>query len=373
MSQYSTLYVGLDVHKDTIVIAAIGNGDEQAVVDLGTISTRHYAIDKLLKKLQGMGSELRLVYEAGPTGYWLQRLIETKGHRCQIISPSLLPKAAGDRVKTDRRDARSLAMALKMGAVDGIHIPTVGDEAIRDVSRAWQQARVDARKTKQRIKMFLLRHDVRYTGQARWSAPHRRWLSEQRMSNPASQIVLQELIETLGQHERRSERLEKTLKDIVHDWRFGPVVQALQAFRGIQFLTALTMIAELGDLNRFDHPKKLMAYVGLVPGERSSGQTRKLGPITRCGNSHVRTLLVESAWSYHYSPKVSRQISQRQEGIDPDIIEIAWEAQTRLHRRYMKLKSRGMHQNKVITAVARELIGFIWAAAQQVPLAPEAA
>lgn len=370
MTKHNTLYIGLDTHKESIVAAAVGDGDQAPVFDLGTLGTRHYDINKLIKKLTGMAKRLCFVYEAGPGGYWLHRFLTERGHSCTVVSPSLVPMPKSSQIKTDRRDARALAIVLKTGAAPAIHVPALSDEAVRDLCRAWQQARKDVKICKQRIKMFLQRHDVRYTGQARWSQAHRRWLSEQIMPAPASQIVLQELIEAMASAERRSERIEHQLKEHVETWRFMPVVKALQAFRGIQFTTAITVVSELGDLDRFDSPSKLMAYIGLVPGEHSSGGTRRQGAITRAGNGWVRTALIESAWSYRYEPKVSAIIARRQTDIDPEVIEIAWKAQLRLHHKYRKMRVRGVQTNKVVTAVARELAGFIWAATRRVPVAP---
>ena len=369
MVKHSSLYVGLDTHKDSIVAAAVGIEPGSDVVDLGRIPPTHQSINKLIKKLQGWSPRLQFVYEAGPCGYWLQRYLAGQGLDCIMVSPSLVP-IANKTQKTDRRDARSLAVALKMDALTPISVPALSDEAVRDIARAWQQAKRDSRKIKQRIKLFLLKYDVKYTGQARWSEAHRRWLCDQLMPHPASRIVLQEHIEDLEHCERRTERLEQQLKQHVEGWRFRPVVEQLQAFRGLQFTTAVNLIAELGDLSRFDHPKKLMAYVGLVPSEHSSGNRRRQGAITRAGNGWVRTLLVESAWAYRYPAKVSVHIAKRQTGVPAEVIEIAWQAQLRLCRRYQKLKARGLHSNKVITAIARELIGFIWSVAKDIKIAP---
>lgn len=368
MSHDTTIFVGLDVHKDSITVACIGPDPDEPVIDVGTIGTQQYAIDRLLKKLVGRGP-LRLVYEAGPCGFWLHRYLTGQGFDCVVVAPSLIPKCPGDRIKTDRRDARNLALALRAGTLTAVHVPTPDQEQFRDVVRAWQQAKRDVVAARQRLKSFLLRHDVRYTGRANWSAAHRRWLSEMVLPSTAQQIVFQELVDAISERERRRDRLERQLDTLAPHWSGYPLAQALLAFRGIQKTVAYTVVAEAGDLSRFAHPKHFMAWLGLVPGEHSSGTTRRQGPITRCGNRWARTLLVEAAWAYRYSPKVSRIIEKRAGNIDPHIREIAWRAQIRLHHVYRKLTRRGKHHNVAVTAVARELAAFIWDAARQLETA----
>lgn len=362
----STVYVGLDVHKDSITAACIGAETNAQLLDLGKIGTQQYAIDRLLKKLSGMGC-LHVVYEAGPCGFWLHRYLQGKGVDCVVAAPSLIPKKPGDRVKTDRLDARNLALALRAGTLSVVHVPTPEQEQFRDVVRAWQQAKRDITAARQRLKSFLLRNDIRYEGRAAWTEAHRRWLSEMVLPRPAQQIVFQELLDAINERERRRDRLEAQLDSLAPTWSGYPTAQALQAFRGVQKTVAYTVVAEVGDLSRFAHPKHLMAWLGLVPSEHSSGNTRKQGPITRCGNRWARTLLTEAAWSYRYPPKVSRIIEQRAGEIDPAIRDIAWKAQLRLHHLYRKLLPR-KHVNVVITAVARELAAFLWDAARQVPV-----
>lgn len=362
----TTVYVGLDVHKDTITAASVDTTPEAPVVDLGTIGTQHYAVNRLLKKLAGRGP-LKLVYEAGPCGFWLHRYLTTKGLDCVVTAPSLIPKKPGVRIKTDRRDARNLALGLKNGALSLIHVPTVDQEQFRDVVRAWQQAKRDVTASRQRLKAFLLRHDIRYTGRAGWSAAHRRWLAEVVLPTAAQQIVFQELVDTMNERERRRDRLERQLNELAPEWPGYLLAQALQAFRGIQKTAAYVIVAEVHDLSRFPHPRHFMAWLGLVPGEHTTGQTRRQGPITRCGNRFVRTMLTEAAWAYRYSPKVSRIIETRAQDVDPAVREIAWRAQLRLHHQYKKLTARGKHRNVATTAVARELAAFIWDAARLVP------
>lgn len=364
MSDNTTAYIGLDVHKDSITAACVGNDCDAPVIDIGTVGSQQYAIDRLCKKLSGRG-RLRFVYEAGPCGFELQRYLASRGYECQVAAPSLIPKKPGERIKTDRRDARNLALALRANTLSCVHIPTPEQEQFRDVVRAWQQAKRDVTGARQRLKSFLLRHDIRYTGRANWSAAHRRWLSEMVLPSAAQQIVFQELVDSISERERRRDRLEHQLDTLAPQWSGYPLAQALQAFRGIQKTVAYTVVAEAHDLSRFAHPKHFMAWLGLVPGEHSSGQTRRRGPITRCGNRWARTLLTEAAWSYRYSPKVSRIIEARAREIDPAIRAIAWKAQLRLHHQYTKLTGRGKHRNVAVTAVARELAAFIWDAARQ--------
>lgn len=365
MSKYSTIFVGLDVHKESITAAIVGGDPDEPVVDVGTIGTQQYAIDRLCKKLSGRG-RLRVVYEAGPCGFWLQRYLNGKGIACLVAAPSLIPKKPGDRIKTDRRDARNLALALRAGTLSYVHVPTPDQEQFRDVVRAWHQCKRDVTAARQRLKSFLLRQDIRYTGTANWSKAHRRWLSDLTLPSSAHYIVFQELVDAINERERRRDRLENQLDELAPAWSGYPLAQALLAFRGIQKTVAYTVVAETHDLSRFPHPKHFMAWLGLVPGEHSSGPSRKQGPITRCGNRYARTLLTEAAWAYRHAPKVSRIIEVRAQHIDPDIRAIAWNAQLRLHHVFRKLTRKGKHANVAVTAVARELSAFIWDAARVV-------
>jgi transposase len=359
----TTVFVGLDVHKDSITAARVGSSPAEQPLDLGTLGTQQYAIDRLIKKLSGRGP-LRFVYEAGPCGFWLQRYLHGKGEDCVVAAPSLIPKRPGERIKTDRRDARNLALALRAGTLTAVHIPTPEQEAFRDVVRAWQQSKRDITAAKQRLKSFLLRNDIRYAGRATWNTAHRRWLSELVLPSAPQQIVLQELVDAINERERRRDRLEHQLDALAPSWAGFRLAEALLAFRGIQKTVAYTLIAEAGDLARFSHPSRFMAWLGLVPGEHSSGNTRRQGPITRSGNRWARTLLVEAAWSYRYTPKVSAIIERRAQSVDPRVRELAWKAQLRLTHKFRRMSARGKHSNLVVTAVAREPSGFIWDAAR---------
>ena len=370
MSQFSTLYVGLDVHKDSIAVAYAAQDHGAEVISLGTIGTRQADIDQLTRKLQSKAKHLVFVYEAGPCGYWLYRYLRKKGYDCWVVAPSLIPKKAGDRVKTDRRDAMQLARLMRSGDLTPVYVPKVEDEAIRDLCRAREDAIRDLKATKFRLKAFLLRHDIRYAGRATWSPAHLRWLSEVVCPTPAQQIVFQEYVRAVNEHSERLQRLEQELHEHVPSWRLHPVVEALQALRGVQFTVAVTTVAELGDLTRFDNPRQLMDYLGLTPSESSSGPRRRQGAITKAGNTHARRALVEGAWAYRYPAKVSRHLQLRLETQPKVIQDISWKAHVRLCKRDRKLLARGQHANQVVVAIARELVGFMWAIAKEVTVTP---
>ena len=262
-----TLFVGLDVHKDTIAVAYAPDDRGAEVVALGMIGTRQYDIDKLIRKLEAKGATLAFAYEAGPCGYWLYRYLTRRGLSCTVVAPSLIPRRAGDRVKTDRRDAVTLARLLRSGDLSSIYVPAVADEAIRDLSRAREDAVHDLKRSKVRLKAFLLRQDIRYEGRANWTAAHLRWLARVVCPTPAQQIVFQEYVHTVTEQTERVQRLEAELHTAVKTWRLYPVVEAVQALRGMEFTGAVTFMAEVGDVTRFDTPRKLMSYLGLTPSE----------------------------------------------------------------------------------------------------------
>ena len=370
MTHTNTLCIGLDVHKESIAVAYVAQDHGAEVTYLGTIGTRQCDIDQLIRKLQSKSKHLVFVYEAGPCGYWLYRYLTKKGLACWVVAPSLIPKKTGDRVKTDRRDAVQLARLMRSGDLIPVYVPQVEDEAIRDLSRAREDTIRDLKAAKFRLNAFLLRHDIRYTGQATWGPAHRRWLSEVVCPTPAQQIVFQEYVRAVNEHTERLQRLEQELYEQVQTWRLQPVVEALQALRGVQFTVAVTIIAELGDLTRFDNPRQLMSYLGLTPSEYSSGERRRQGSITKTGNTHARHALVEGAWAYRYPAKVSRHLQLRLEKLPKPVQDISWKAQVRLCKRYRKLSARGKHANQVVVAIARELIAFMWAMANEVPVIP---
>jgi transposase len=370
MHQSSTLYVGLDVHKESIAVAYVAQAPHAEVVSLGNIGTRQCDIDKLIRRLQSKSPHLVFVYEAGPCGYWLYRYLTKKGHVCWVVAPSLIPKKPGDRVKTNRRDAIKLARLMRSGDLTPVYVPAVEDEAMRDLCRAREDAIRDVKTAKFRLKAFLLRHDIRYTGRATWGPAHLRWLSEVVCPTPVQQIVFQEYVRAVTDHTERLARLEQELTDQVQTWRLAPVVDALQALRGVQFTVAVTTVAELGDLTRFENPRQLMNYLGLTPSEYSTGERRRQGGITKTGNSHARRALVEGAWAYRYPAKISRHLQLRLEKVPKPIQDISWKAQIRLCKRYRQLSARGKNANQVVVAIARELSAFMWAIAQEVPLTP---
>jgi transposase len=308
MNQSSTLYIGMDVHKESIAVAYVTQDHGAEVTYLGPIGTRQCDIDQLIRKMPSKAKSLVLVYEAGPCGDWLYRYLTKKGHDCWVVAPSLIPQKAGDRVTTDRRDAMQLARLARSGDLTVVYVPKVDDEAIRDLTRARADTISDRKDAKFRLKAFLLRHDIRYTGRATWSPAHLRWLSEVVCPTPAQPIVFQEYVRAVHDQTEHLQRLEQELPDHVKAWRLHPGVEALQALRGVQCTVAVTMVAEIGDLTRFDNPRELMKFLGLIPSEYSSGERRQQGAITKAGNTHARRALVEGAWAYRYPAKVSRHL-----------------------------------------------------------------
>ncbi|WP_316157566.1 IS110 family transposase [Cupriavidus sp. BIC8F] len=358
MEHDSTLYVGLDVHKDSITVAyAIGMGEVEL---LGKIGTSKTDIDRLCKRLQSKACRIRIVYEAGPCGYGLYRQLAGKGFECMVCAPSLIPKKPGERVKTDRRDAVKLVRSLRAGDLSAVYVPSVEDEAFRDLSRAWVSAKDDLKRARQRLKAFLLLHGVRYTGRADWGPAHRRWISEFAFDSAWQQLAFDEYRRAIEDRLAQCGRLEAALREAVVNWRFYPAVLGLQTMRGVQFTTAIGILAELGDLSRFVHPRQLMSWLGVTPAEHSSGEKRRQGSITKNGNSYARKLLIEAAWSYRHPARVSPEIQRRHEGIPKAIVDRSWDAQVRLCRRYRRLAARGKNPNIAVVAVARELSGFIW-------------
>lgn len=368
MSQSNTLFIGMDVHKDAIAVAYVAQDHGAEVIYLGAIGTRQCDIDQMIRKMQSKAKHLIFIYEAGPCGYWLYRYLTKKDYDCWVVAPSLIPKKPGDRVKTDRRDAVQLARLARSGDLTAVYVPNVEDEAIRDLTRAREDTISDLKSAKFRLKAFLLRQDIRYTGRANWNPAHLRWLSEVVCPTPVQQIVFQEYVRAVNEHTERLQRIEQALQDEVQSWRLYSVVEALQALRGVQFTVAVTMVSEIGDLTRFDNPRELMKFLGLIPSEYSTGERRRQGSITKAGNTHARRALVEGAWAYRYPAKVSRHLQLRLEKQPKHIQDISWKAQVRLCKRYRRLVSRGKHANVVTVAIARELAGFMWAIAREVPI-----
>lgn len=372
MSKDTITFIGLDTHKDFCEVVTLRDHRDEVPVSLGRIHTTRTAITKFARATQSKhpNTTLQFVYEAGPCGFWIYRLLTSLGHLCYVVAPSMIPKKPGERIKTDKRDAIKLARLMRANELDPIYVPEADDEAIRDLSRAREAACHDLKRAKHQLKSFLLRNFILYQGSANWGPKHRRWLAELILPHPAQQIVMQEMIHTLNERTQRLNNLDNELAHLVTQWRFYPVVRAIQAMRGISLIIASGLICELGDLTRFDHPSKLMAYIGLVPSEHTSSDKRRLGPITKMGNTRARRLLVEGAHSYRYHPKVSVEMEKRQAGLPQEIKDIAWQAQLRLCRRYQRLMYRGKHRNIVVVATAREMIGYLWHIVQLVPLEP---
>ena len=358
-------YVGLDVHKEAIVVAVAAGGLRGEVREYGRIANTPTALDRLLRKLGGDGVKLRFCYEAGPCGYGIQRHVSATGHECIVVAPSLIPRRAGDRVKTDRRDAASLAKLHRAGELTAVWIPDIGHEAMRDLVRARLDAVHSLRRARQQLSGFLLRHGCHY-GRPVWTKLHRRWLAGLKFEQAVHHIVLEDYIAAVETTETRRDRLTAQIEAMLPDWTLAPVVSALQTMRGMALVNAATLIAELGDLSRFANPRQLMAYLGLVPSEHSSGASVKRGGITKAGNGAARRLLIEAAWSYRFPARISRELLLRQENQPKPIRDIAWKGQVRLCARYRKLARTGKPANVVTTAIARELTGFVWAIARRV-------
>jgi transposase len=359
-------FIGLDVHKKTITIAIADQGREHQPRSYGSIANDLDALDKFCRKMVSTASRLYFVYEAGPCGYGIYRHLTAKGFDCMVAAPSLIPKKSGDRVKTDRRDAAKLASLHRAGELSAVYVPDPADEAMRDLSRARQDAVNATKKAKQRLKAFLLRNRVVYSGRSAWSQAYFRWLADITMAYAAQQVALQEYIDAVHEGIQRVERLTDQIRQLVPGWRMAPVVSALQAARGVSLVVAVTLIAEIGDLSRFEKPSQLMAHLGLVPSEHSSGQSTKRGAITKTGNCHARKALVEAAWAYRMPARVSRLLLNRQQDVPEQVCRIAWKAQLRLCTRFRRLVATGKAKQKVVTAIARELSAFLWAMAKQV-------
>jgi transposase len=365
MREFNSIYVGLDVHKATIA-AAVARGIQGEVTYYGEIENTPAAVRKLVKRLSPNGEVLSVCYEAGPCGYGLHRELTALGHDCAVVAPSLIPRKAGERLKTDRRDALMLARLHRAGELTPVWVPDQEQEAVRDLSRAREDMKGIELKARQRLGAFLLRHGRVYEGKSRWTVAHWRWLEQLKCVNPVQQLVLQEYVDAVKEAQRRVTGLESQMHGVLKDWSLGPVAEALMALRGVSLITAVTTLAELGDITRFDSPRELMGYLGLVPSEHSSGSTRRQGGITRTGNGHVRRVLVEAAWNYRFPARKTRCIERRAEKTSEQVQALAWQAQKRLCGRYQSLMRTGKEKKLVTTAVARELAGFIWAIACEV-------
>jgi transposase len=355
------LFVGLDVHAQSITVAVAENDRNQPRL-YGSIPNDLHAVERMLAKLKKThsGADLRVCYEAGPTGFGLARRCQQLKVDCSVVAPSLIPNRAGDRIKTDRRDAIKLTRAHRAGDLTSVHIPVASDEAMRDLCRARTDAVQDLRRSRAQLKAFLLRNGYRYSGKSSWSEAHQRYLRELVLPHPAQRVVLEDALNAITTAEERIGRLEEQMEALLLEWPMQPVVAALMALRGFGRVSAMVLVSELGGAWRFDHPRQLMAYLGLVPGEHTSDEKKRRRGITKTGNAHARWLLIEAAQHYQLSPKVSKELSARQQGLSKEIKACSWKAQTRLHKRMTQLLARGKERNKVTVAVARELCGFVW-------------
>jgi transposase len=361
------LYIGLDVHKRNIAVAAAEGERGGEVRFIGDIPNEPALVDRLLKTLGKKGRPLDFCYEAGPCGYGLYRQIIAAGHPCMVVAPSRIPVASADRVKTDRRDAQKLAILHRSGDLTRVWVPDETHEAMRDLVRARIDASMQLMRARQQLLSFLLRHGRIYdAGRKHWTQRHRRWLAGQNFDEPAQCIVFQDYVEAVWTATDRRDALISRIKELTPAWSLGPVVEALRCFRGLDLVSAATFVASVGDLTRFDSPRQLMAYLGLTPSEHSSGERIHRGGITKTGNREARRMLVEAAWSYRYPARVSQDKTDLLVKQPKIVRDIAWKTQERLCGRYRKLSARGKKPTVVVTAVARELSGFIWSLGQEI-------
>jgi transposase len=363
MEERIKFFVGLDVHKDSTSVAACDASREPARF-VGTVGSDPRQLLKVLAKA-GEPREVSIVYEAGPTGYGLYRELRQRGYHCEIAAPSMIPRRAGERVKNDRRDCIRLAELWRSGELKPIWVPDEAHEAVRDLCRAREDAVQMRLKARQQLKAFLLRHDRRYAGKTSWTRIHERWIADQKFEHSGETIALTEYQLAAQAAEQRVQRLTQALLEVVRGWRFEAVVAALRSLRGIDSVSAIGLIAEIGDIHRFKSARDLMGYLGLVPSEHSSGNSVRRGSITKTGNGHARRLLTEAAWSYRFPARMSSSLRERSAGLPEAVRNHAWKAQLRLSQRFASLSARGVQINKVCVAVARELAGFVWAIACQ--------
>jgi len=362
----SEAFIGIDTAKLRNAVAIAEAGRRCEVRYLGEVDASEAATRKLVAKLAAKYKRLSFCYEAGPTGYGLYRLITSLGHECQVAAPSLIPKKPGERVKTNRRDAEGLARLLRAGELTAVWVPDDRHEAMRELTRARDAARQDLTRKRQQVSSMLLRLGRHYPGLKTWNARHRSWLANLKLDHREQRFVLEELLQAERQAGERVERLEQAIREAVADWSLGFMVPALMAMRGVDLVAAVTVLAEIGDLSRFKNPRQLMAYLGLVPSERSTGESVKRGSITKAGNGRARRVLVEAAWCYRHPPRVGYEKQTLVAAAPRRAREIACKAQVRLCKRFRMLSRRGKKSTVVATAIARELAAFMWALAREV-------
>lgn len=358
------LYLGLDVHKEQTTVAIADPGADGEVRHHGSVATSHTSLERVVRRIAKARKiplhSLHVCYEAGGCGMWIARHFAKIGVLCTVIAPSLIPSQSGDKVKTDKKDARKLARLLRAGELTAVRVPDETDEAIRDLCRARVDAHDDLRRARTRVLALLRRLGIRYPGKTHWTGMHWRFLRNLKLEFPAHRVILEEGLLQIEQLLERIERLEVQMELLCESWANKPVVEALMTFRGFKRVAAMMVVSEIGDFVRFTHPRQLMSYLGLTPGEYSSGGKQNQTGITKCGNAHARWILIECATHYRVQPRVSHAMAERQKGKPRWIKEIAWRAQNRLHARFTTLRGRLMHHNKVKVAVARELTAFIW-------------
>lgn len=369
MKETITSYVGLDIHKASVALA-IADAGRTAPRFVGTINPSPAELCKTLRRQQLKPEYTLLVYEAGPCGYGWVRHLRKQGWQCEVIAPSRLTRSpAEQRLKTDRRDALLLARELRAGNLTRIVVPDERDEAMRDLVRAREDACTARLRVRLQMKAMLLRHGRDYVRFGSWSQAHERHLSTIRFEHPAQEHAFNEYRLACKEAAERVERITQSLRELSERWRMNPLVRALMCLKGLDFVAAMTFVAEIGDLSRFEHPRALMSYLGLVPSEYSSGASRRQGAITKCGNKHARRILVESAWTNRFKAQITRKLEVRQEGHPRIIRDISWKAQLRLSKRWRSLAmGRKLNHNKICVAIARELAGFIWDVGRHVTL-----
>lgn len=365
MSDYN-MYCGLDVHQGAIVVA-VAAAEEGAAEVYGTIPNTDPAVAKLVRRLEKKWKTLAFCYEAGPCGYAIYRLLRSMGLDCMVVAPSLIPRKPGERIKTDRRDARSLARQFRAGELTAVWVPDDEQEARRDLSRAREDMKAMERRARQRLYALLLRHGQRFHGKTKGTQAFFRWLEGVKLPHREQQIVLQEYVDAVKEAQKRVKGLEEDMRRACEGWIWEPVVTGLMALRGISFVAAFTLVAEIGDFTRFTTAAQFMTFLGLIVSERSSFPRRRQGGITKTGNGHARRILVEASWTYRFRARKTTVIQRRAQKCSESVQAIAWKAQKRLCRRYSHLVTNLRKDTRVAcTAIARELAGFVWAIAREV-------